>query len=37
MEEAHLKARKEQLELETKIAASEARIKVNAGYEDGHE
>lgn len=37
MEEARLRARKEQLELETKIAASEAQIKVYAEYEDGQD
>lgn len=37
MEEARLKARKEQLELEAKIAASHAKIKVCADYEDGQD
>lgn len=37
MEEARLKARKEQLELEAKIAASGAKIKVYADYEDGQD
>lgn len=37
MEEARLKARKEQLELTAKIAAADAKIKVYADYEDGQD
>ena len=37
LEEAHLKAQKEQLELDTKIAASNAKIKVYAEYEGGQD
>lgn len=37
MEEVRLKARKEQLDLDAKIAASNAKIKVYANYEDGQD
>lgn len=37
IEEARLKARKEQLDLQAKIAAKDAKIKVYADYEDGQD
>lgn len=37
MEEVRLKARKEQLDLDAKIAASNAKIKVYTNYEDGQD
>lgn len=37
MEAAHLKTRKEQLELNATVAASDAKMKICADYEDGHD